>query len=310
MNMGLIRRAALAVFIAASCFGAVVAPARAEDDDDKGKKEEPKFPTVGNDDIFGYTTATELGDAGDTEFANENDGRVGKRQGSYGALNSKYEFSYVINPDWWVAASAFLAWNNVRNVTGFPNKNTFDFDGFSTEVAHRVITRSETNPWAVTLSVEPRWSRIDGESGFRADAFGFEAKVFVDRVLVPDTYYWAANAVWAPQWSRDPFNPGNNLIGSTATLSTAVTWQFSPGWYVGAEARYFANFARIVPDHLQGQALYVGPTILWKVNEKVSLNATFQPQIWGRSESTPGMALDLDNFERAMFRVKLAWQLN
>lgn len=296
----------MSVFLA---LGIVGSSARA-DDDDKGKKEEPKFPQVGNDDIFGFTTPTELGDAGDTEFANENDGRIGKRQGSYSALNSKYELSYVINPDLWVAASGFLARNRLNNVPGLPNRSTFDFDGFSFEVAKRLITRSETNPWGVTASIEPRWGRIDGESGLPSNSYGFEAKLFIDRVLVPDSIFWAANIVWAPQRSQDPFVPGNKLIGSTDTLSTALTWQASPGLYLGAEARYMAQFGRISPSQMQGQALFAGPTVLWKINEKVSVNATFQPQIWGRSNATLSNALDLDNFERALFRLKLAWQLN
>ena len=51
--------------------------------------------------------------------------------------------------------------------------------------------------------------------------------------------------------------------------------------------------------------MYVGPTLLWKVTDKVAFNTTFQPQIAGRSTSNPGLRLDLDNFERVQFRAKL-----
>jgi hypothetical protein len=285
-------------------------PAYAQGDAAEDQKEEARFPHVGSDDIFGFTSPSELGDTGDTGFANENDGRIGKRQGSYGALNTKYEFSYNISSTFWVAASGFLSRNRVRNVPGMPDVSSFDFDGFSFEVARNVIERSETNPWSVTLSVEPRWGRIDGETGLQSRSLGFEAKMFVDRVLIPERLFWAANLVWAPQWSQDPFTPGNQLLGSTDTVSTALTWQVSPGVYVGAETRYMAQFARISSSHLQGQSVYLGPTVLWKINDKVALNATFQPQVWGRSSATPQAALDLDNFERSLFRFKLAWQLN
>ncbi len=305
-----VRCRSVAVIAGVFCLAGASTGARADDGAAKSETEAPAFPTVGSDDIFGYTSASELGNAGDTGFANENDGRLGKRDGGYGALDAKYEFSHAVTADWWIAASSFLAWNHVRNVGGFPDKNTFDFDGFSTELAHRIVTRSPANPWGVTLSVEPRWSRVDAETGFPSQAFGFQAKVFVDRALSPDKAYWAANLLWGPQWAQDPLVPGNTLVSSTTTVSTALSWQFTPGWFVGAEARYFATFARVVPDHLQGQALFVGPTLLWKVNDKISLNATFQPQVWGRSQMAPGLALDLDNFERAMFRLKLAWQLN
>jgi hypothetical protein len=285
--------------------------ARAEDDDNsKSKKEEVKFPQVGNDDIFGFTSTSELGDAGDTEFANENDGRVGKRTGSYWGLNSKYEFSHNISADLWVAASGFLARNRINGVSDFGNNRSFNFDGFSFEVAKRLIVRSETNPWGITAAMEPRWGRIDGETGLGANSYGFEGKLFIDRVIVPDTLFWASNFVWAPQWSQDPFLKGNTLIGSTDMVSTALSWQFAPGIYFGAESRLFAQFGRISPQLLQGQALYAGPTFLWKINEKVAVNATLQPQIWGHSSTNPHLPLDLDNFERSIFRFKLAWQLN
>ena len=43
---------------------------------------------VSADDIFGFTSQTDVGKPGDSGFANENDGRFGKRQGTYGALNT------------------------------------------------------------------------------------------------------------------------------------------------------------------------------------------------------------------------------
>ncbi len=60
------------------------------------------------------------------------------------------------------------------------------------------------------------------------------------------------------------------------------------------------------PTRNLGNAFYLGPTILWKVTDKISLNTTLQQQVFGRSKLTPGQSLDLDNFERAQFRAKLA----
>jgi hypothetical protein len=41
-------------------------------------------PEVPGDDIFGFTDPTDVGHPGDTTFANENDGRWGKRSGTTG----------------------------------------------------------------------------------------------------------------------------------------------------------------------------------------------------------------------------------
>jgi hypothetical protein len=173
-------------------------------------------------------------------------------------------------------------------------------------VAHRLIARSERNPFAVTATVEPRWGRIDGEGGLRSESVGFTAKLFVDSVIVPDTLYWAGNLNWSPVWAKDPIIPDNNLLGSVALASTALSWRFAPGLFLAAEVRYFAAYARIAPDHLTGQAVFAGPALLWKINDNVAVNVTWQPQIWGRSQANPDMRLDLDNFERSTFRAKHA----
>jgi hypothetical protein len=80
----------------------------------------------------------------------------------------------------------------------------------------------------------------------------------------------------------------------------------SPKLFVGTEARYLASFSTLFPRREVGHAVYVGPTLLWKITDKVAFNTTFQPQIAGRSTANPGLWLDLDNFERAQFRAKLA----
>jgi len=296
------KRLLKAVSLAAICACCqFAAPLALADDDDAG------VPQVPGDDIFGFTAPTDLGNTGDKGFANENDGRIGKRMGTYGALNTKYEFSYTINTDWWIAASPFLAFNHIRNVPGLPDKNTSDFDGLSMELAHRLLVRSDDNPWAITASIEPRWGRIDGESGFRSENYGFGAKLFVDRVLVPDQLYWGGNLIWSPVWAKDPMVPNNNLINSTLLVSSAIAWEAVPDTlFLGAEASYTGSYGRIVTDHVMGQAIFAGPTVLWKINDQISVNATYQPQVWGRSSQSPGLYLDLDNFERATFRFKVS----
>jgi hypothetical protein len=87
--------------------------------------------------------------------------------------------------------------------------------------------------------------------------------------------------------------------------SMAITWRASSSLFFGGEARLFTLSSNWTLSHEIGRALYLGPTMLWKATDKVALNVTFQPQVYGRSASNPGMRLDLDNFERAQFRAKL-----
>jgi hypothetical protein len=53
-----------------------------------------------------------------------------------------------------------------------------------------------------------------------------------------------------------------------------------------------------------GSATFFGPTILWAIDKSTSLNMVYTPQIAGRSAFSSNR-LDLDNFEKHQFRIKL-----
>ena len=263
-------------------------------------------PDVPGDDIFGFTTPTDVGNPGDTAFGNENDGRAGKRTGTYRALNARYELGHTFAPDWWVGASLFAAHNFSRHVPGLTDVNRNAFDGFSFEIEHRIVKRTQSNPVAVAVSLEPRLVLVDNLSGLRSHAIGAAFKLFVDAVVIPDKLYWGSNVIWAPQRAEDPTERRRWLSSSAILISTAVAYQVSPKFFVGAEARYFGNYSTIFPTREVGHAVYVGPTMLWKITDKVAFNTTLQPQITGRSSTNPALRLDLDNFEKAQFRAKLS----
>jgi hypothetical protein len=269
-----------------------------------------EVPQVPGDDIFGFTSPTDVGNPGDSGFANENDGRFGKRQGSYGALNTKYEYSHTVADGWWMAGSLFGAYYHAQDVTGLVNVNHFDFDGLSFEIEHRIVDRSAGQPFAVSISVEPRWGRLDSVTGLHSNSYAAAIKLFVDAPILPNKLYWAANMIWAPQLEEDPNNPSQWLNSSTTQLSTALTYQISAQLFAGVEVRHLSAFNSAWPNDNIGNALYVGPTMLWKITDKIAFNATFQPQVAGRSTASPDLHLDLDNFERAQFRAKIAVAFN
>jgi hypothetical protein len=263
-------------------------------------------PDVPGDDIFGFTTPTDVGNPGDTGFVNENDGRVGKRGGSYRALSAKYESGHTFAPDWWAGVSLFAARHRARGVTDIADANRAAFDGLSFEIEHRIIKRTQSNPFAVSLSVEPRWGLVDGVSGLSSHAINVAFKLFVDAAVIRDTLYWATNVIWAPQRAEDPIERNRWQSSATVLISSALAWQVSPKFFIGAETRYLASFGTMLPAQEVGHAVYVGPTFLWKVTDKIAFNATLQPQIAGRSTANSALRLDLENFERYQFRAKLS----
>lgn len=293
---------ALVVFLSGS-FGLA---AKAE----PSKPEKNGIPEVPGDDIFGFTAATDTGDKGDFGFANELNGFRGKRDGSYRALSNKMEWSYTPFEDWWFAASGFIADHRIRDVTDIPNISDTQFEGLSTEVQWRFLKRSAGNPFAFAVAVEPFRSRIDLTTGIQAKSYGAAFKFLTDAVIIPDRLFWAANIIWVPVRQQDLEDRNLWLTTSGSSLQTALTLQLSKSIFVGAEVRQLAAYDGSFFDQRTGYAYYLGPTFLWKISEQVAFNATWQPQIAGKSIDNPTLRYDLDNFDRAQFRFKLAVTLN
>jgi hypothetical protein len=276
---------------------------------DNGKDDLPEVP---GEDIFGFTSATDVGDRGDLGFANELTGFRGKRYGSYQWLSNKMELGYTFAENWWIAGSAFISNHRIHGVPETDERDNTSFEGLSAELKYRVIERSRSNPFAVTLSVEPfrSWIDIADGTGRRVDGYGAAVKVYTDAVIVPDRIYWAFNAVWAPFRQQSLEDRSIWLEGSGTSLSTALTFQLAKSLFVGAEVRQLTNYGGTWFHERVGYAYYLGPTLLWKITDKIAFNVTWQPQIHGHSVDNPTFRLDLDNFERAQFRFKLAVSLN
>jgi NADP-dependent 3-hydroxy acid dehydrogenase YdfG len=233
-----------------------------------------------------------------------NFGAYGISNGRWRGVSQKLEFSGTFVENWSFATSLFGAWSSLKNNSDFGDRAAYHFDGASIEVRYRAIERSATNPFALTLAVEPRLARIDAISGLYAPSLGAEFKAQID-APVADRLYWAANANFATGRSRDPISL-NWSSGSDTSLSTALTYELmADKLFLGAETRWQQTWRTGFFGSLDGQALFVGPTVAWKPNENVMLNVAFLPQVIGKARGMSG-PLDLDNFERANYRVKLA----
>jgi hypothetical protein len=278
-----------------------------------------EVPEVPGDDIFGFTSTTDTGEKGERAFANELNGFRGVRFGSYNVLSNKMEFSYTPAEDWWVAASAFISSNRISGVTAdrtvyggsdIADISKTQFEGFSAEVQYRVIKRSAANPFALAVAVEPAYAFVDLGTGQRSEGYGAAFKLLADAVVVPDFLYWGANIVWAPMRAQDIDDRSVWLTSSVNQFSSALTMQLGKNLFVGAEVRQMAAYGGSFFTERVGYANYLGPTMLWKITDKIAFNATWQPQVSGRSIDNPTLRYDLDNFQRAQFRFKLVVALN
>ncbi len=255
-------------------------------------------------DIFGFINSSDVGNVGDKGLSLENDFSYGRRDMRSRVLTHKLELSRTFAPNWTYAASLFGAWSNIKNSTDYDNRNTYNFDGLSMELRHRFIERSASNPFAVTFGIEPRWGRVDSVSGVNAANYSAEFKLQADRAF-SEKIFWAMNANFATGRSRDALD-GSWASTSDSVISNALAYAvIDDKLFVGGEARWNQAWNKGFFGKLDGQALFVGPTIAYKASETVLLNAVFLPQIAGKARGVAG-PLDIDNFERANFRLKLA----
>jgi hypothetical protein len=268
--------------------------------------EADKFPDVPGDDIFGFTSPTDVGNPGDCGIALEYSGAAGKTGGRYLTGTLKTEFSATVAENVLVAVAPFVTHHHIRNVPGLDDLSRVRFDGFSAELSYRFIERSAANPVAATFSVEPRWARVDGGSGLGVTAYSAELKLFVDSVVVAERLFAAVNVAYTPGTQKLDADPlGAWERSSELQASGAVTHQFNARLFAGVELRHLTAFEGATLDRQVGQALFAGPTMLVKLSDAAALNVVWTPQLWGRAAGS-GSRLDLDNFERHQFRVKFS----
>jgi hypothetical protein len=310
------------------------APVRPANVADRCAKVKPPkgTPEVPGGDIFGFTNPTDIGDVCDWSFASENTGLVGKRDGSFLALFTKSQVAYTYSENLAFAFSAFTAYNKWSNVTVLQDAlasagvgvtvsewDKLAFDGLSAEGLFRLVTRSPGQPFALTFSMEPRWSRIDlaNTTGYPAKFYASEFKLFLDAALT-DRLFAATNLIYVLGTQKYDI-PGANWVNNSLTsVSIALTSRVHAaekavveGVFLGAEGRLLSLFAGLALNQNIGNAFFVGPTVAIAFQGGRMLNFVWTPQLAGRADpaSAPG-PLDLDNFERHHFRVKFATPLN
>ena len=135
--------------------------------------------------------------------------------------------------------------------------------------------------------------------------FGNSFRLLADGELIKGRLYGAANL----ELNQIIVDSGTFGVGKASFLNLrgALTTPLTDALYIGAEASYQRAYQGTWLNRYAGQAYYLGPTFLWQINDKFTLNGTWAYQVGGNAKISPGRALGIDIFPRHNARLKLAY---
>jgi hypothetical protein len=250
--------------------------------------------------VYGFMIGSDVGTAGEREFQTDITGRFSKQAGTYQALGQEFELELVPAANFRVEIGTTFAAYDVASVPRFMDHNEADWQGASLDLRYRFLDR-ETALFGLTLALESHGNRFDEITGSRAQNYGTELTLALERDLIPGLAVATLNLGYQPEWTHFVGVPTGEQE-STLQVALGVMAQLRPGFLLGGEARYFRSYEGIGLDGLMGEAFFVGPTAYFQLSDRARLTASWSIQAWGRPAGASA-TLDLINYERQQARL-------
>lgn len=291
------RRAHSSLVVAATLWACATAWGDEADAPPGGRAGTPANPFYALDtkNLFGFLEGADVGDKGDRSVEFESTGAFGKPQGRYASIEQEFIFENTLTDSLGLELGAHVLGQDVRGVADLPEFTGVSFMGLSAELRYVVFHRGEALPLQVTLTAQPQWDAI-GQAGRRVADFNSTFRAIADWRSADGRLYGAVNFVFTPDGSRLPGRFWEK--SSTLSASAALSYRVTAPLMFGAEADYNRAYDHLVPQGFRGQALYLGPTLHYQINEKIDFSAAFLAQ------AATG-ALDLADFPRRLAKLKL-----
>jgi hypothetical protein len=148
--------------------------------------------------IFGFTEGADTERAREKEFENDTQGRLGKRSGTYTALQNKSEVEFGLTNNLLAEVGVFGSYHRIQDVPDFEDRNNARFDGAFAEVKYRFLNRN-IHGAGMAFSVEPEWHRYSDLTGRFENSYAVELKLYADKELIPGRLFIAGNLVYEPE---------------------------------------------------------------------------------------------------------------
>ena len=255
--------------------------------------------------IFGnFTVGSSTGIEGERAFEPDTTADFGKRSGHYRASETELEYEYTPSQYVQIEFGPTVSAYNIHGVPGLDDANMAAINGFSGEIRTVLIDRGPS-PFAVTMSLEPEFRSRDETSGVKVVNYELEAKLEADAELIKNRLFLAFNLLYEPETTRADLGIWENE--ATVGASSALAFQIVPNVVIGADIWYLRHYDGIAFGTFTGDAVYLGPTLFWKISPKVLMSAAWETQIAGREVGVTS-ALDLADFSRQRARLLVEFE--
>jgi hypothetical protein len=282
----------LIAVLAANAMLSFAAGAQAEDD--------ATFHELETKYIFGnFTVGSSTGIEGERAFEPDTTADFGKRSGHYGASQTELEYEYTPSQYVQIEFGPTVSAYDIHGVPGLDDANMAAINGFSGEIRSVLIDRGPS-PFAVTMSLEPEFRSRDETSGVKVVNYELEAKLEADAELIKNRLFLGFNLLYEPETTRADL--GIWQSEATVGASSALALQIVPNVVIGADLWYLRHYDSIAFGTFTGDAVYLGPTLFWKISSKMLMSAAWETQIAGREVGVMP-ALDLTDFSRQRARL-------
>ena len=255
--------------------------------------------------IFGsFTFGSSTGLEGEKAIEPDTQANFGKRSGRYAAGETELELEYTPNQYVEIELGPTFSYYNISSVPGLDNRNMGGINGVEGTFRFLLVEPGPSR-FAATLSIGPEFHSLDETSGDSVWNYGLETRIEADTELIKNRLYLAFNLFYEPETTTQVV--GGSFGESTIGASSALAFQIFPGVAIGVDVWYLRHYDGLGFNSFTGDALFVGPTLFWKIAPKVLLSTAWEAQVAGH-EAGVTSALDLEDFSRQRAKLLLEFE--
>src|SRR5687767_8194239 len=150
--------------------------------------------------VFGFTEGSDIGNKGELEGELDTVGRAGKRT-RYAVSSTAFRLKYSPLDEVRITPAVAVSRHDIAASADLDGRRQWAFEGVGVEFKYQALNHN-TAPFGLTLGIAPGWGTINPASGERADVYGIDFSVVMDRELVEGRLYGGLNFFYEPEWSR------------------------------------------------------------------------------------------------------------